>query len=258
MADEADSIDEQDSESSGDEDDSEGVPRRSGAGSRQEGESPHAAGSWHPQQLRCASYCHDEDTAKAIDSSVVNTDLACLASARKATDGNLQRMSQEPKPLSMSDGRLAGCIKKEDGGKFLRGGGETPPEQRQSLSRAGSQDEDDLFNVGCNHTASEMLTSLGEARQEYHLHMLGCDEPQHWGLQPFGHHLLHGNNGPKASSSAGPCTAEAERFLLADPCDDMAGEAMMMAMTTDCNSRSSRLLLNPERGPDLPRLCLPS
>lgn len=34
-----------------------------------------------------------------------------------------------------------------------------PIQDRQTLSHTGSQDEDDLFNVGCNHTAAEMWTS---------------------------------------------------------------------------------------------------
>lgn len=223
--DEVDSMDEQDSESSGDEDDDEHGPR---PGQPAAADVPSSSSWEHP---RCASFCEDDDKSKVVDGGLMPNELACILSAGKSSEGKSLR-----RPFILSDGDLATGMKKQDTGKLLRGGGETPPEQRQSLSRAGSQDEDDLFNVGCNHTANEMWTSLGDARPEYHLHVMGYDEPPPWALHPYSHQLLHA---PKASTSAGTCT-EAEKFLIGDQCDDLAMAGEAMAMAPEFNSRSAR------------------
>ena len=96
------------------------------------------------------------------------------------------------------DGKVEGGLglSRSFGGGVLDGSLTPPldamPDVMQKLSRSGSQDEDDLFNVGCNHTASEMWTSFGAAAQEclappkntlntqdYHLHLsLSSDETQ--------------------------------------------------------------------------------
>lgn len=70
------------------------------------------------------------------------------------------------------DGGGATAGKSESASKLMGmlEGGQTPPAPLQALSRAGSADEDDLFNLGCNHSASEMWTSLSETR-EYQLHV---------------------------------------------------------------------------------------
>jgi len=57
------------------------------------------------------------------------------------------------------DGGGATAGKSESASKLMGmlEGGQTPPAPLQALSRAGSADEDDLFNLGCNHSASEMV-----------------------------------------------------------------------------------------------------
>jgi len=87
-------------------------------------------------------------------------DIACIqhSNRSKKRDSKESRFSQKG-------------VKTDVSTSIMDGGSQTPPEQRQGLSRGGSQDEDDLFNVGCNHTASEMWTSLGETENEYHLHV---------------------------------------------------------------------------------------
>ena len=159
----------------------------------------------------------------------LHADLASILSSGRNSqaEGNSQAGKNLPTPFKVSDGNL----KKEETSTVMRDGDETPPEQRQSLSRAGSQDEDELFNVGCNHSASEMWSSLGDTRHEYHLHVMGYDEPQPWALlHPYNDPMLHAS---KAAVPSRSCK-EAERFLLSDPCEESAGEPM----ATDCGSRS--------------------
>ena len=169
----------------------------------------------------------DEHDARALGEQAADvSDAACASSAAEAavvsllTTNSCSRDSPSRKHASNSriftpwagggqiiikkkdgkteDGKMEGGlgVSRSFGGGVLVGSLTPPldamPDVMQKLSRSGSQDEDDLFNVGCNHTASEMWTSFGAAAQEclappkntlntqdYHLHVsLSSDENQ--------------------------------------------------------------------------------
>lgn len=113
---------------------------------------------------------------------------SATTSLREALACILPSGSAETKDYKGLDG-AATAGDKSDGAAKVMGmleGGQTPPAPLQALSRAGSQDEDDLFNLGCNHSASEMWTSLSETR-EYQLHV-PHDDPreQAWPMDMYG------------------------------------------------------------------------
>ena len=58
---------------------------------------------------------------------------------------------------------------------------------RHAMSRGSNADEDELFNLGCNHAASEMWTSMSEARYDYPLHLNNDDhrDSRDWLLQAY-------------------------------------------------------------------------
>lgn len=97
---------------------------------------------------------------------------SATTSLREALACILPSGSAETKDYKGLDGGAAASVKSDGAAKVMGmlEGGQTPPAPLQALSRAGSQDEDDLFNLGCNHSASEMWTSLSESR-EYQLHV---------------------------------------------------------------------------------------
>jgi len=169
-----DSMDEDDdSDSSGDEASlntartrNEQAPQHSDLPRREGGKDSHCASGKRDRdaekgQVQEKGRCGDGD-AKRLKTEEA-ADIACMK-RREANEGGKfaetvvrVKVSEEPTIIQQERG----------------GGARTPPERRQGLSRAGSQDEDDLFNVGCNHSASEMWMSLGEreSRSEYHLHV---------------------------------------------------------------------------------------
>jgi hypothetical protein len=71
----------------------------------------------------------------------------------------LPSSASEAKDYKGLDGGGATAGKSESASKLMGmlEGGQTPPVPLQALSRAGSADEDDLFNLGCNHSANEMV-----------------------------------------------------------------------------------------------------
>ena len=60
-------------------------------------------------------------------------------------------------------------------------------DDRHSMSRGVNADEDELFNLGCNHAANEMWTSMNEPRCEYPLHLNNDDhrDSREWLLQAY-------------------------------------------------------------------------
>jgi len=113
---------------------------------------------------------------------------SATTSLREALACILPSGSAETKDYKGLDGGAAASVKSDGAAKVMGmlEGGQTPPAPLQALSRAGSQDEDDLFNLGCNHSASEMWTSLSESR-EYQLHV-PHDDPreQAWPMDVCG------------------------------------------------------------------------
>jgi len=215
-------MDEDDSESSGEEEEDARRPKSA----RVAGGACEAAGAGPFPLEPGRAFREDPRYDYKAVKGTLHADLASILSSGRNCQAEGGK-SVTTTPFKLYDGHL----KKDDTIKVMRNGDETPPEQRQSLSRAGSQDEDELFNVGCNHTASEMWSSLGDSRpSEYHLHVMGYEDPQPWALHPYNDPMLHV---PKAPTPSRSCK-EAERFLLSDPADEAAGEPM----ATDCGSSS--------------------
>jgi len=165
-----------DSDSSGDEASlntartrNEQAPQHSDLRRREGGKDSHCASGKRDRdaemgQVQEKGRCGDGD-AKRLKTEEA-ADIACMQPLKRREANEGGKFAETVVGLKGSEELT---IIQQQGG----GGARTPPERRQGLSRAGSQDEDDLFNVGCNHSASEMWMSLGEreSRSEYHLHV---------------------------------------------------------------------------------------